>query len=47
MVVYICRKTDTLWQIAKRFKTTTASVREVNELETDDLSEGQKLLIIK
>ena len=47
MVVYICRGSDTLWQIAKRFKTTVASVKEVNELEGDTLSAGQKLLIIK
>ncbi len=47
MVIYICKPADTLWNIAKKFKTTVDSVREINDLDTDEVSEGQKLLIIK
>lgn len=47
MVVYICKPADSLWNIAKRFKTTTDSIKQINDLETDELIEGQKLLIIK
>lgn len=47
MVVYVCKKNDSLWQIAKKFKTTVASIRSINELEQGEPEEGRKLLIIK
>ncbi len=47
MVIYVCNEGDTLWQIAKKFKTTMESIRQINNLETDLLSSRQKLLIIK
>lgn len=46
MVIYICQGDETLWDIAKRFKTTVDSIKEVNEIESDELSPGRKLLII-
>lgn len=47
MAIYICKPEDSLWQISKRFKTTMASVMQINELQEDSLKDGQKLLIIK
>lgn len=47
MVIYICKPKDTLWSIAKKFKTTMASIKAVNNLSDDHLSEGKKLLIVK
>ena len=47
MVIYACKKGDTLWQIAKRFKTCTDNIKEINQLDGDFLQEGEKLLIIK
>lgn len=47
MVIYICKPSDTLWHIAKRFKTSPDSVRQTNALESDSINTGQKLLIVK
>jgi len=47
MVIYVCKSSDTLWHIAKRFKTSMESIRQTNCMENDTLSTGQKLLIIK
>ena len=51
MAIYICRKGDSLWDIAKRFKTTAESIRVINDLGDDfsgeSLREGLKLLIVK
>lgn len=47
MVIYICRDEDSLWDIAKKFKTTASSIMEINDLDTEEICAGQKLLIIK
>ena len=47
MVIYVCKQSDTLWHIAKKFKTSMDSIRQTNCMETDTLSTGQKLLIVK
>lgn len=47
MVVYVAGKDDTLWKIAKRFKTSVESVAKLNQLEDKEISEGRKLLIIR
>ena len=47
MVIYVCKKTDTLWYIAKKFKTSIDSIKQTNLLEDDTLISGQKLLIVK
>ncbi|MGN0266516.1 MAG: SPOCS domain-containing protein [Lachnospiraceae bacterium] len=44
---YVVRPQDTLWSVARKFYVSLASVREVNELNSDDLKPGQKLLIVK
>jgi len=47
MVVYITRKGDSLWSVAKKFKTTMESIIQLNQLEEGVLHPGQKLLILK
>lgn len=47
MVVYVAGKDDSLWSIAKRFKTSVESVAKLNQLEEGQIAEGRKLLIIR
>ena len=47
MVGYVVKKGDTLWDIAKQFYTTMDEIKELNELEGDRLSPGEKLLLVK
>lgn len=47
-VIYMVQKGDSLWKIAKRYRTTVADIVAVNEIENPELIyPGQKLLIIK
>ena len=47
-VIYMVQPGDTLWKIAKRYRTTVEDILAVNEIENPDLIyPGQKLLIIK
>ena len=47
-VIYMVQPQDTLWKIAKRYRTTVEDILAVNEIENPDLIyPGQKLLIIK
>lgn len=47
-VIYPVQQGDTLWKIAKRYRTTVEDILAVNEIETPErLYAGQKLLIIK
>jgi spore coat assembly protein SafA len=44
----VVQKGDSLWKIAKKYRTTVDNIAAVNELENPDLIyPGQKLLIIK
>ena len=46
IVIYIVKKGDTLWNIAKRYKTTIENIIELNNIENpDNLVVGQKLFI--
>jgi len=48
VVIYIVKKGDTLWQIAKRFKSTVDDIARVNGLEDSNrINEGEKLYIPK
>ncbi|MBW2221398.1 MAG: LysM peptidoglycan-binding domain-containing protein [Deltaproteobacteria bacterium] len=42
---YVVRKGDSLWKIAKRFRTTTKSIQSLNQLRTTRLAVGQVLLV--
>lgn len=47
MVVYIVKPQDTLWKIAKRYDTTMEHLKEMNELENDDIKIGERIFIAK
>ncbi len=47
MVVYITRSGDSLWSVAKKFKSTVETIAQLNQLEESELQPGQKLLILK
>lgn len=48
MVIYVVKKGDTLWKIAKRFNTTVADIASINNIPNPDkIDIGQKLLILK
>ena len=48
VIIYIVKKGDTLWNIAKRFKSTVDDIVRVNGIENPDrINEGEKLYIPK
>ena len=44
---YVVKPGDTLWDIAKKFYTTTDSIRQLNELGEGEPAQEQPLLIVK
>ncbi|MCC8029625.1 MAG: DUF3794 domain-containing protein [Lachnospiraceae bacterium] len=38
---------DSLWEIAKKYHTTAGQIRQINRLESDRISGGMKILLIK
>lgn len=47
MAIYTVKSGDSLWSIGKKYYISVDRLRKMNELNTDDLQIGQKLLIIK
>lgn len=48
MYIYIVKKGDTLWDIAKKYKTTVAKISNVNNINDESKIEvGQKILLIR
>ncbi|MBR6501308.1 MAG: LysM peptidoglycan-binding domain-containing protein, partial [Firmicutes bacterium] len=48
LVLYISRRGDTLWNIARKYRTTMEAVASINQIPMDGLLEaGTKLLIVK
>ena len=47
IIGYIVKKGDTLWNIAKKYRTTVDTIMEINDLENDNIKEGDKLIIVK
>lgn len=47
MAIYIAGKGDTLWDIGKKYYISVDMLQQINELESRELSEGQKLLVLK
>ena len=47
MVIYIVQDKDKLWDIAKKSNMNIDELKNINELEEDNLIVGQKLLILK
>ncbi len=47
IIGYVVKSNDTLWKIAKRYYTTVDTIMDINELESDAVKEGDKLIIMK
>jgi len=47
MVIYVVKNGDSLWSIGRRYYVTVDSIRELNNLSTDEIRPGQKLLIAR
>lgn len=47
MVVYVVQSGDNLWNIGKKYYVSVDCLKEINELESDDIRPGDKLLIMK
>ncbi len=48
MVIYITKKGDSLWNIAKKYKTGVNVIRKINQMqENEDIKENMRLLIVK
>ena len=46
-LIYTAPPADTLWDIAKAYHTTVDWICQLNELGTDQIRQGQKLLLVK
>ena len=47
IIGYLVKPGDSLWSVAKRFYASVSLIRQVNELQTDELVVGQRLIIPK
>lgn len=47
VVGYVVKQNETLWEIAKKFYTTRQNLIEINELEDENISQGDRILITK
>lgn len=47
MVIYIAADGDNLWNIGKKYYVPVDKLKKVNNLDSDELQKGQKLLIVK
>ena len=46
MVIYFTKDGDTLWNIAKNFRSTVNNIKEINNMEDDKIQSGMQLFII-
>ena len=47
MTGYVVKKGDTLFSLGKQFCTTAQEIRRLNHIEKEEISEGERLLIMK
>ncbi len=47
MIGYIAQNQETLWDIAKRYKTTVEKIKAVNKMTVDSVRRGDKILIVR
>ena len=47
MVVYIPSKKENIWQVGKRYGVSQDSIRELNQLNSNEIERGQKVLLVK
>ncbi|WAM36650.1 DUF3794 domain-containing protein [Caldicellulosiruptor acetigenus] len=45
--IYTVQKGDTLWKIAKKYRTTVEKMVDFNQIDKEEIVPGQKLLIVK
>lgn len=45
LIVYFVKSGDTLWKLAKKFKSTIDEIKKINNIENDKLDVGQQLFI--
>ena len=46
-LLYVAQPADTLWDVAKAYRTRTDRIRELNGLASEELRSGQKLILVK
>lgn len=47
LVGYIVKDGDSIWSIAKQYYSSLDSIRRVNHLDSDDIKQGDKLMVVK
>ena len=47
IVAYIVREGDSLWNIGKRYYVPVRALREMNDLNGEDVKPGERVLIVK
>lgn len=47
IIGYIVKQGDDLWTLAKRYYTTVEGIMEINEMASEEIKEGDKILIFK
>ena len=47
VIGYVVKKDDSLWSIAKKYYTTVAQIKSMNDMESDDIAPGERLVILK
>jgi hypothetical protein len=47
IVGYMVQEGDSIWSIAKNYYSSLDSIRSINKLTSDDISPGDKLIIVK
>ncbi len=47
IVGYVVKEGDSIWKVAKEYFSSLDSIREINGLETDEISPGDRLVIVK
>lgn len=47
IVIYIAGAGDTLWDIGKKYYVPIAQLKEVNELVSEEIKAGDKILVVK
>ena len=46
-LLYVAQPSDTLWDVAKAYRTTVSRICELNGLPSEDIRPGQKLILVK
>ncbi len=47
MTIHFVQPGETMWDVAKKNRTTVEEIRKMNEMSADEISPGQKLLLVK